>query len=692
MSHRKAASSSKFGHLFGDTSDSSSTSSQGRLSGSGDLYRDPLAALVPPVTATTTTTRGGATAVKATLSPPPSTTSASAAASAATSSRNSPPGSGPNSRSSSRLQHNVLFSSLTSNDAAGSSLFDSIAPASSTLSAAKRDLLFGEGTSISGGSGRRTSTPPLSKNNSSSISSTASSSQQSSRVSTPPIVNTRLTTALDAEASPLGLPPLNNSFSSGSRLQGNEDDVLSIKSPLSTGTEPLTRTSSQASTKSHESVKSSRSIQSQDTIEDTKRTASVKPILTGASAFTSGSAGPTSPSSARSPRVKGSITTVDHIFNPLTSKQPQHTENILSKSTAGSPITHQSIETLSRSTPGSSTTPQSIETFQAISRSSSPITSSANVIIPPIPVSKSGFERENDNSSPPPISKSKIPVNVSILDDATEAFAKDLLFSPGPIETTVVNTGTLRSSSFLDSGFSSSRIDTTNTAGGSAESMAATAIDARVSIVNPGVGASTVGQTKSLSGFSLGEDVADSSNPWMNTLVDSLNQTDLGGSASSKTIYAPPDVSEANFMSEAAFSLHSSATVNAGTTTKGTKSTSLSRSTLAPIPSLEEDVGGFNDVFSSMQSDRSTSATTLSISSPLPPELAPSPSLSQPLTRSSNWNVLDAAEAAAMDPDFMGPSALVNQSTDKVLAMMQMPKIALDKDVSAQEVFDNPWE
>ncbi|KAG0000810.1 hypothetical protein BGZ79_005440 [Entomortierella chlamydospora] len=679
MSHRKGASSSKFGHLFGDAS---------------DLYRDPLAALVPPVTATTTTTRGGATAVKATLSPPPSTASASAAASAATSSaRNSPPGSGPNSRSSSRLQHNALFSSLTSNDAAGSSLFDSVAPASSTLSAAKRDLLFGEGTSTSGGSSRRTSTPPLSKNNNNSTSGTASSSQQSSRVSTPPIVNTRLTTtALDAEASPLGLPPLNSSFSSGSRLQGNEDDVLSIKSPLSTGTEPLTRTNSQASTKSHESVKSSRSIQSQDTTEDTKRTASVKPILTGATAFISASAGPASPSSARSPRVKGSITTVDHIFNPLTSKQPQHTENTLSKSTTGSSITHQSIETLSRSTPGSSTNPQSIETFQAISRSSSPITSSANVISPPIPVSKSGFERENDDSSPPPISKSRIPVNVSILDDATEAFAKDLLFSPGPVQTTVVNTGTLRSSSFLDSGFSSSRIDTANTAVGSTESMAATAINAGVSIVNPGVGASTVGQTKSLSGFSLGEDVADISNPWMNTLVDSLNQTDLGGAASSKTIYASPDVSEANFMSEAAFSLHSSATTNAGTTTKPTKPTSLSRSTLAPIPSLEEDVGGFNDVFSSMQSDRSTSATTLSISSPLPPGLSPSPSISQPLTGSSSWNVLDAVEAAAMDPDFMGPSALVNQSTDKVLAMMQMPKIALDKDVSAQEVFDNPWE
>jgi len=57
-----------------------------------------------------------------------------------------------------------------------------------------------------------------------------------------------------------------------------------------------------------------------------------------------------------------------------------------------------------------------------------------------------------------------------------------------------------------------------------------------------------------------------------------------------------------------------------------------------------------------------------------------------------SWNVLDAVEAAAQDPEFLGPSAIVNQSTAKVLAMMQMPKDALDKDISAQEVFDNPWE
>ncbi|KAF9354870.1 hypothetical protein BGX26_007255 [Mortierella sp. AD094] len=683
MSQRKGTSSSKFGHLFGDTSDSSSTSaSQSRLSGSGDLYRDPLAALMPPVTATTTTTRGGATAVRATLSPPPSTASASAAASAATSSaRNSPPSSGPNSRSSSRLQHNALFSSLTSGDAAGSSLFDSIGPASSTLSAAKRDLLFGESASTSGGNSnsslRRTSTPPISRNNNNSISGAASSSQQSSRVPTPPMGNTRLTTtALDAEASPLGLPLGNSSGSSGSRLQGNEDDVLSIKSPLS-GAEPLTRTSSQASVKSHESVRSNRSIQSQDTIEDAKKAASVKPILTSASAFTSASAGPASPSSTRSTPVKGSITTVDHIFNPLTSKQPQRAEDVLSRSTSGSSITSQSIET-----------------FQAISRSSSPITGNANVIIPPIPVSKSGFERENDNRSPPPISKSRVPVNVAILDDAAEAFAKDLLFSSGPIQTTVANTGTVRSSSFLDSGFSGSRMssNTASTAVGSTESTTATATNIGASIVKPGVGASTVGQIKSHSGFSLGEDVADSSNPWMNTLVDSLNQTNLGEAASSKTIYAQSDASEASFMSEAAFTLPSSAITNTASTIKATKATSSSRSTLIPIPSLEEDIGGFNDVFSSLQSDRSTNATTLSGSSSLPPGLSPLPSLPQPSMGASSWNVLDAVEAAAMDPDFMGPNALVNQGTDKVLAMMQMPKIALDKDVSAQEVFDNPWE
>ncbi|KAF9200938.1 hypothetical protein BGZ49_008836 [Haplosporangium sp. Z 27] len=655
MSQRKGASNSKFGHLFGDTSDSSSTSSsQSRLS--GDLYRDPLAALMPPITATTTTTRGGATAVKATLSPPPSTTSASAAASAASSSaRSSPPGSGTNSRSSSRLQHNVLFSSLTSNDSGGS-LFDSIGPASSTLSAAKRDLLFGEASSSgvsSSSSLRRISTPPLSKNNINSASGTAPSSQQSSRISTPLLGGARLTIAtLDAEASPLGLPLGNSS----SKLQGNEDDVLSIKSPLS-ATEPLTRTNSQASIKSHDSVKSSKSFQ--DTVEDTKKPAAVKPISTGTM---SASTGPTSPSSIRSIATKGAAAKTDLVFNPLISDQSQPTSS-----------------TISGQASAFSVTSQSIETFQAISRSSSPTTNSTSVIFPSIPISKSGFERENDTRSPPPISKSRVPINVSIMDDAAEAFEKDLLFSSGPVQPTVTTTSTLRSSSFLDSGFTSSRMssNTFDTEGGSPE----TTVIATMGVGASGVGASTVGQSKSRSGFSLGEDVADSSNPWTNTLVDSLNQTKLDAGEDAKVVYAQTD---ANFISDVVFTIPPSTKINSTTAITEANPTHSSRSTLKPILPLEDDIGGFNDVLSSLRSSRGTNTTDLAIESPLQP--------SQPLTGASSWNVLDAVAAAAKDPDFMGPNALVSQGTDKVLAMMQMPKIALDKDVSAQEVFDNPWE
>ncbi|KAF9113876.1 hypothetical protein BGX27_000632 [Mortierella sp. AM989] len=684
MSQRKRASSSKFGHLFGDTSDNSSTSNnQGRLSGSGDLYRDPLAALVPPVTATTTTTRGGATAVRATLSPPPSISSASITANAATSSaRSSPPGSGSNSRSSSRLQHHALFSSLTSSDSGGSSLFDPVGPASSTLSAAKRDLLFGEGASSSGSSSssslRRISTPPLPRTNNNTTSNTASS-QQSSRVPTPPLGGTRITTtALDAEASPLGLPLGISGAGSSNRSQWKEDDILSIKSPQS-GTEPLTRTSSQASIKSHESVKSSRSIRNQDVMEDTMKPVNVKPITTGHSAITSASTGPASPSSMRS-TPKMSTTTVDHIFNPLTSNHSQSDDNAISRPASTSSVTSQSIET-----------------FQAISRSSSPITSSANVIFPPMPVSKSGFERERDGSSPPPISKSRAPVNVAILDDAAEAFAKDFLFSTGTSQLATTTPSTLRSSNFLDSGFSSSIMssNTSSTVAGSIGSTTTTVSSIGTSIVNPGVGASAIGQTKSLSGFSLGEDVADSSNPWMNTLVDSMNQTKLNTVESTKTVYTQSDASGVDFMPEAAFTLSTSKDTSSTTATKATKTTISSRSTLTPLPSLDDDIGGFNEVFSTLGTGKSRSGTSLASTSSLhqsPAGLSSLPSLSQSSTGTSNWNVLDAAEAAAMDPDFMGPSSLVNQGTDKVLAMMQMPKVALDKDVSAQEVFDNPWE
>ncbi|KAG0353523.1 hypothetical protein BGZ54_002211, partial [Gamsiella multidivaricata] len=143
-------------------------------------------------------------------------------------------------------------------------------------------------------------------------------------------------------------------------------------------------------------------------------------------------------------------------------------------------------------------------------------------------MSKSGFERENDYMSPPPVSRSRIPVNVAIMDDAAEAFAKDLLFTAEPAQPTI-STSTLQSSSFLDSGFSSSRTAAASSSTSPMdETFTATTISTiTLPVIKSGVGAGTVGQAKSLSGFSLGEDVADSSNPWMNTLADSLEQTKL---------------------------------------------------------------------------------------------------------------------------------------------------------------------
>ncbi|KAI8596419.1 hypothetical protein EDD21DRAFT_388277 [Dissophora ornata] len=364
----------------------------------------------------------------------------------------------------------------------------------------------------------------------------------------------------------------------------------------------------------------------------------------------------------------------DPIFNPLAySQQPQSSKS-----------------------PSSVTSSQSIDTFQSISRTSSPI-------VPPPPFSKSGFER--DDLSPPPFSKSRAPVNVAILDDAAEAFAKDLLFTSGPNEPTTISA--IRSSSFLDSGFSSSMPSSSSSMHSNSTSATITASSATLTtatnigaaLIKPGVGAGSVGQAKSISGFSLGEDVADSSNPWMNTLADSLEQTKL--TRESSTIdYTQSDVGS-SFSSDVAFTLPSTAstTVNTSRTTTTTTATTRPISRM-PMPPLDEDVGGFDDVFASLRSSKGSNMSAASSFVPPPSSSSTSKFPSSPsqaanapdMTSSTSWNVLDAVEAAAHDPDFLGPTSLVNQSTAKVLEIMQMPKDALDKDLSAQEVFDNPWE
>ncbi|KAG0303475.1 hypothetical protein BGZ98_006599 [Dissophora globulifera] len=742
---RKGASSSKFGHLFGDTTDASSTSSgQSRLSSSGDLYKDPLAAFIPPIT--TTTRSSGATAVKATLSPPSSfSTSVLATASTTSSSssaRNSPPGSGSNSRSSSRLQHHALFSSLTTDASGGSggggsSIFDTVPSlASSTLSAAKRDLLFGEGSSSSSSSSsaRRTSTPPLSKTNSSAVGSVTS--PQSLRASTPPsspppLGGVRVVTSsvLDAGASPLEFP-LGVDVSSSSINGKKEVDAQSVKSPLSTSTAPLTRTNSQASTISHESVRSSRSIQSQDATNATPVAASTTAIATvnddaksiaSKIGSVSTSSAAASITSVRSAPVKRASVVDQHTFKPTivapVATAPVIADPILNPLSDG-------FQPSSRTSAVASPSPSSlsIDTFQSISRTSSPAATTNMTTMPPPPVSRGGFARDQDDLSP--ITRSNAPINVAILDDAAEAFAKDLMFTSGPSDAfsdrTATRTRTSRSSSFLDSGYSRAQQQAHSSSGATASAIATASAAAAIASMTTsshtgGGGSHATGLYPSgshSSGFSLGEDVADSSNPWMNTLAESMESTHMD--------YTQPDVS-----SSSRNMAMGSATVTSASTTMtsngGSKTTLTTTAATRPvarmtIPTLDEDVGGFDDMFASLRSSSNHGSTGSSSSNMLRNATAPSlpftsairaslesssqaaavagtaniSSLAAP--SSSNWNVLDAVEAAVHDPDFLGPSALVSQSSAKVLEIMQMPKDALDKDMSAQEVFDNPWE
>ncbi|KAF9119615.1 hypothetical protein BGW39_000174, partial [Mortierella sp. 14UC] len=735
---------------------SSASTRESRLSGSdgsGDLYKDPLAAFIPPITATTATTRGGSSTAKATLSPPPPSSTT-----AATRGSGSPPTSGPNSRSSSRAQNHALFSSLTggggggsdSGSISGGSLFDSTP--TPTLSAAKRDLLFGDVASATSGSTRRTSTPPLSRN--SNITATTTTQQSSTRVPTPPMggggsMLTRGNNAalLDADSSPLG-GPLGDFGASKSKQQQKEEEQ-DVLSPLSTA--PLTRTNSQASTKSHESVRSNRSARSQDvsaadvsSSSSTLRTGiSTKPASSSVAGVgvTSGvtkEAPPLIPSSSSSTsslaRRAVTRTSVDHSQRQTTTTTTSETTSPVISDPIFNPLTAPANSQLPppprlssdwgtpQSIP-STTSSQSIDTFQSISRTSSP----APTVAPsrPLVLSKNGFERDHLDSfgtpssslSPSPLSKS-MPMMIPADNDAAAAFASDNFYSSaGPTSTAAAHSS---SSSILDSGFSHSRasstsyLETTSTSttrstttslAGSSTVAGAAAIAAAASAIKPGVGigAGTVGQSKTRSGFSLGEDVADSSNPWMNSLVDSLETTKLSSSSSTSWESIPKIVDYTQ--SEAASTAFSipvlppSLSSNSGS--------SLRRTVTTPLPpSLEDDVGGFEDVFAELGSSSSSgrgrgSGAATPTPSLFPPTSTSTKSSSQPNGTSaagtttlslSSWNVLDAVEAAAQDPDFLGPSAIVNQSTAKVLAMMQMPKDALDKDISAQEVFDNPWE
>jgi len=189
-------------------------------------------------------------------------------------------------------------------------------------------------------------------------------------------------------------------------------------------------------------------------------------------------------------------------------------------------------------------------------------------------------------------------------------------------------------------------------------------------------------------GFSLGEDAADASNPWMNSLVDSLEQTKLTHKVS-RVDYTDSITSGGggndSFLPEVAFTLGS----------KGRAAKA------APLSLPMEDEGGFDDIFSSLKSKVSGLPSTSSSKSSKMTTCPPMPSgsmgngdmsISSTITTTTTWNILDAIEAASMDPDFLGATGPQAKEKEKILAMMQMPKDPLEKDISAQEVFDNPWE
>lgn len=242
-----------------------------------------------------------------------------------------------------------------------------------------------------------------------------------------------------------------------------------------------------------------------------------------------------------------------------------------------------------------------------------------------------------------------------------------------------------RSSSFLDSGFASrsqktenETVNITTTTGSSAIKLGGSTGSSAGSI--PGATA------LSINGFSLGEDVADASNPWMNSLADSLEETKLTHEVTrvdyTQSISSGGGGND-SFLPEVAFTL-------------GSKKGKAARAVPLSLPVEEE--GGFDDIFSSLKSKvpgltpSSSSKSKMTASPSMASRMGNGDMLSISTTTTTTWNILDAVEAASMDPDFLGATGPQAKEKEKVLAMMQMPKDPLEKDISAQEVFDNPWE
>ncbi|KAF9580788.1 hypothetical protein BGW38_002424 [Lunasporangiospora selenospora] len=569
------------------------------------------------------------------------------------------------------------LSSLTQQDSSGS-LFDAPSTPSSALSSVKRELLFGEAGSGSSSVSRRTSTPPLSRVASGSPS---VSSQQSSRVPTPPLGGgvrfgaTATTTTLESDFSPLG-----QALSKGDE---DSDDMPSTRS--SNWAEPLTRTSSRASTKSKDST-STASLQSQEVAAD-----DIPSTTGGAKASTARSmpvaseplAASSLSSSQRQQQQSSSRSTVRRKSSSLVQPKPSATST---NSMIVNPLSQGPSSEKSALDWTPSPSSQSIETFQSISRSSSP-----NIVsVRASAAAATGIDSRADTVSPAPsTSSATIPIHIVIPDDAAAAFNDGLDFSGSGraflnnLPSQVTSPTLSSTSSFLDSMGSLSGSTSTNTTGKTG----------------------TTSHLKSGSGFSLGEDVSDAANPWMNSLVDSLESTKLtsGTTAVQVVDYTQsdpsgnsggfqPDISfttttaSKTTISSTAASKSSLFSTTTTTTTATTARTGVhSLSTL----SMEDDVGGFDDVFSTGSKKHHGGRSAITGSGP---SLAGASAAMSGSMTTKRWNILDAAEAASMDPDFMGPTSAVSQARDKVLAMMQMPKDALDKDVSAQEVFDNPWE
>ncbi|KAF9974774.1 hypothetical protein BGZ73_001768 [Actinomortierella ambigua] len=711
MSTRK----SKFGHLFGDDGPSKDK----------DLFKDPLASILAPPTTTTSTTSTSASRIST------STSGTGIGSSALAAAKKSPPGSTSGSRSSSRLQNHALLSSLTHqhSGSGSSSIFDSplLSDASSSTSAnssSRRDFLFGDSGSTSAGS-RRTSTPPLAKTGSPAMIPVSKSPSVSSVSSfTAGGATARVTSPLETDESPLGKP------SAGSR-------------PSST--EPISRPSSSASHSSQHSAKSTARASQASTVEaDLSSPTHNRSTSSGKDTTDANETAPSpavdSPLGLPPPR---------NITPKPSSRQLSSKESIPATSTATKKKVASELPTnplLSSSTAAaasisrtSNSPSPSIQTFEALTRTRS---TSPLVVSSPTPSASSNasatltgtnfFERSTESSetnttlvessrvadetlpsSPSSSTSGYSTAAFPPMQALDNAFASDNLFVPAdPVfsdslfDTSLPSTLAPSSSLHVLSSATVTRASTfpvpSTTLAASSSATCAGPLSTQ-----PPLRRSTLSLDQGVAGES------EDDNPWDTTLAADLERMRVKTSQTAVRVdYGDPEAG-VSFFSERQPAAFTMPVVKA----------KQERKIFASLPE-EEGIFGPSNVrahhpprqqgaSSQQQHDQSAAATRKHGASASRggaddvdgfradqaifggSDMSSSAMASFTTTQSqaqTQWNIAAAVEAASQDPDFLGGGSLLSQSTTKVLEIMQMPKDKLEKDVSAQEVFDNPWE